>query len=113
MADPKIRSIPALQPRLKARLIVASWVDATTDKSDDTPPINPDTDIYVVWFAKTLQNWKCLLSTTRPDGMYYEVTYNGDKQEAYLDCYKKVANGTYPDSMLRGQYSSGGGHRNS
>lgn len=49
-------------------------------------------DVYVVWFCKTLQNWKCLLSTNLSDGMYYEVTFNGDKQELYLDAYKKFEN---------------------
>lgn len=49
-------------------------------------------DVYVVWFCKTLQNWKALLSTTVCDGMYYEVTYNGDKKEAYIDAYKKWEN---------------------
>lgn len=97
MVDPKIRSIPTIHPRKKARLIVASWVNTTTDVTDSTPDLDPDEDIYVVWFVKALQNWKALLSTTRPDGMYYEVTYNGDKCEAYLDCYKKVHNGTFRD----------------
>lgn len=49
-------------------------------------------DIYIVWKCKTLQNWKYLLSTTLSDGMYYELTYNGDKKEWYLDAYKKVEN---------------------
>ncbi len=31
-------------------------------------------------------------STTLPDGMYYELTYNGDKKECYIDVYKKVEN---------------------
>lgn len=44
-------------------------------------------DIYVVWMAKVLQNNKALLSTTVVDGMYYEVTYNGDKNEIYFDAY--------------------------
>lgn len=49
-------------------------------------------DVYMVWSCKTLQNNKALLSTTLFDGMYYEVTYNGDKKEAYLDAYKKFEN---------------------
>ena len=49
-------------------------------------------DVYVVWLCKTLQNNKALLSTTVWDGMYYEVTYNGDKNEMYLDAYKKWDN---------------------
>lgn len=49
-------------------------------------------DIYVVWMCKTLQNSKALLSTNVSDGMYYEITYNGDKDEIYLDAYKKWEN---------------------
>lgn len=49
-------------------------------------------DIYVVWVCKTLQNNKALLSTTVPDGMYYEITYNGNEHELYFDAYKKVEN---------------------
>ena len=52
-------------------------------------------DVYVVWFCKTLQNFKVLLSTTVSDGMYYEVTFNGDKNEYYLDAYKKWQNVCY------------------
>lgn len=54
-------------------------------------------DVYVVWFSKTLQNWKALLSTNIKDGFYYEVTYNGDKREAYLVAYKQTANVVIPD----------------
>lgn len=49
-------------------------------------------DVFVVWYCKTLQNHKALLSTTLYDGMYYEFTYNGDKREAYLDAYEKREN---------------------
>ncbi|MFU2417197.1 DUF6275 family protein [Peptacetobacter sp. AB800] len=49
-------------------------------------------DVYVVWSCKTLQNNKALLSTPIEDGMYYEITYNGDKNEIYFDAYKKVLN---------------------
>lgn len=49
-------------------------------------------DVYVVWMCKTLQNSKALLSTTISDGKYYEVTYNGDKKELYLDVYVKLDN---------------------
>ena len=58
------------------------------DKSDETPQF----DMFVVWSCKTLQNNKALLSTTLFDGMYYELTYNGDKKELYFDTYKKFEN---------------------
>ena len=50
-------------------------------------------DVFVVWSCKTLQNYKCLVSTTvSGDGIYAEYTYNGDKQELYEDVYKKLTN---------------------
>lgn len=49
-------------------------------------------DVYMVWYCKTLQNHKALLSTKVADGMYYEMTLNGDKNEVYLDAYKKPEN---------------------
>ena len=58
------------------------------DKSDNVP----DFEVFVVWYSKSLQNHKALLSTTLFDGMYYEITYNGDKKEAYFDAYKKFEN---------------------
>lgn len=49
-------------------------------------------DIYIVWFANTLKNWKALVSTNRKDNAYYEVTYNGEKDETYVDAYHKHVN---------------------
>ena len=54
-------------------------------------------EVYVVWCCKTLQNNKALLSTTLPDGMYYELTYNGSKDQLYLDAYKKEENVCFED----------------
>ena len=62
----------------------------------DNKKITED-DVFIVWFCKTLQNWKALVSTTVSDGMYYEVTHNGDKGETYLDAYKKWENVCIPD----------------
>jgi hypothetical protein len=55
----------------------------------------PGATIYIVWFAKTLKNWKALLSTSRPDGHYFEITHNGDKNETYVDVYIKDDNYIY------------------
>lgn len=50
-------------------------------------------NVYVVWSCKTLQNYKALLSTSvSGDGIYVEFTYNGDKQELYMDVYRKILN---------------------
>ena len=56
-------------------------------------PSDISTDyVYVVWLNRTLQNNKALLSTIISDGMYFEITYNGDKDELYFDAYKHVHN---------------------
>ena len=46
-------------------------------------------DVFVVWFCKTLKNWKALVSTTWKRSAYYEVTHNGDTGETYIDIYTK------------------------
>lgn len=46
-------------------------------------------DVFISSSCKTIQNHKALVSTTISDGMYYELTYNGDKNELYFDAYKK------------------------
>lgn len=62
-----------------------------------TPPIDLS-NVFVVWSCKTLQNYKCLVSTTvSGDGIYAEYTYNGDKQELYEDVYKKLTNTCYTE----------------
>lgn len=71
----------------KAKQLVVNYYNSHVEKTDDFG-ITED-DVFIVWFCKTLQNWKALVSTTVSDGMYYEVTHNGDKQETYLDAYKK------------------------
>ena len=72
----------------KALSIVKDYIINHLDKSDSTPTF----DIYTVWKCKTIQNWKYLISSTLHDGMYYELTYNGDAKEWYLDAYKKFEN---------------------
>lgn len=73
-----------------AKNIVVDYFNEKVEKTDDFKITIDDT--FVVWFCKTLQNWKALVSTTVEDGMYYEITYNGNKNEAYLDAYKKWEN---------------------
>ena len=69
---------------------VVEYFNGRVDKTDNLK-ITKD-DVFVVWYCKTLQNAKVLLSTNVSDGMYYELTYNGDKKELYLDAYKKWEN---------------------
>lgn len=74
--------------------LVRDYANDHLDKSD-ARRITTD-DVFVVWLCKTLQNNKAMLSTTLFDGMYYEITYNGDKHEIYFDAYKKWENKCVP-----------------
>lgn len=74
-------------------LSVKTVVDYFNNRCEKTDNFKlTEDDVYIVWLCKTLQNHKALLSTSVSDGMYYELTYNGDKKELYLDAYKKWEN---------------------
>lgn len=75
------------------KLCIKTIVDYFNEKVDKTDNFTLKAeDVFIVWSCKTLQNNKALVSTTVSDGMYYELTYNGDKKELYLDAYKKLEN---------------------
>ena len=76
-----------------AKKLVKDYFNGRSDKTDDV--LVSDDHIYVVWSCKTLQNNKALLSTIVPDGMYYEITYNGDKRGCYFAAYKRWQNRCY------------------
>lgn len=93
VADEKI-PLSNAQPGLyisRAIELVYQYVKDHLEKTDTHVTFGID-EVFVVWFCKTLQNWKALVSTTLPDGMYYEVTYDGDKKRTYIDAYKKFDN---------------------
>lgn len=75
--------------------IVVSYFNRYVDKTDGVR-LTED-DVFIVWLCKTLQNNKALVSTTVPDGVYYEITHNGDKAETYVDVYKKWENFVIPN----------------
>ena len=77
----------------KCKQIVEDYVYKNSDRSHIEPgDFEPRMEVYVVWSTKVLKNNKALLSTDLPDGMYYELTFNGEKNEIYFDAYKKWEN---------------------
>lgn len=62
------------------------FIDVVKQKiAEDCGKENVNT--VLVWFSKAIQNWKGLFYCQTND-RYYEATFNGDKNELYLDCYK-------------------------
>lgn len=70
--------------------IVINYFNGKVDVTDGK--FITEDDVFIVWSCKTLQNNKALVSTTVSDGLYYEITHNGDKNETYVDVYKKWEN---------------------
>lgn len=83
----------------KAKQLVKDYVDSLHKQNFPMTEL-PTYTVYVVWFAKTLQNWKAILGTTMPDGLLFELTYDGEKQTTYFDCYKKQDNFPVPDHRV-------------
>ena len=70
--------------------LIVNYFNSHVEKTDNKQI--KESDVFIVWICKTLQNNKALVSTNVSDGMYYEITYNGDKKEVYIDAYKKWDN---------------------
>jgi hypothetical protein len=85
----------------KAKVLVAHDFNETFFPREKTIKTSAK-DFYVVWFAKTLGNWKALVSTDVISGQYWEVTHNGEKRETYVDHYVKRHNQAVPDSAYEG-----------
>lgn len=86
----------ALSFQDQARFLVRDYLNQTLEKSDEISSVT-DEQVYCVWFSKTIKNWKAMVASALPDGKYFEVTHNGDKNETYLDVYVKIDHVEIPD----------------
>lgn len=77
------------------QLLVAKCIDAVVHAVNELDPQGPrinGADLVVTWFAKVLQNYKAIVNHRAPNGICYEVTYDGNKQRTYIDTYQKLRN---------------------
>lgn len=80
----------------KALGMVAAYYNTFVKVDTMLGDIQPG-ELFVVWFCKTLQNWKALVATHRQDSLYFEVTHDGDQKRTYIDQYIKIDNFTIYD----------------
>ena len=75
-----------------AKDLVKRYIDEHNGKE------KPDVSfaLFVVWEASVLENFKCAIATTRPYGMYFELTYDGSEKCWYMDVYRKTENRVIP-----------------
>lgn len=91
---------PSNKPEL-ARDIAYRHIKSRLEKTDTHVTFSKD-EVYVVWFAFTLGSWKALISTSLPDGRYYEVTCKNvggsdNANPVFIDTYVKIDNTEYED----------------
>lgn len=78
-----------------AKDIAFRHIKSRLEKTDTHVTFEPE-DVYVVWFAFILGHWKALISTSLPDGRYYEVTRK-PTHDVFVDTYVKIDNTEYLD----------------
>jgi hypothetical protein len=86
---PALGNVGDLVLERKVLEVVRAYLQKLHDDGLDDP-------LVIVWFSKTLQHCKALVSFEQPNGRYFEVTCNGDRNEAYVDEYRKIFNVMIP-----------------
>ena len=76
--------------------------NSTVDKSSDVSVSILNDDVYEVWYSEGECENNALLSTTIPDGMYYESNYNNWINLLTIDSYKKYYNKCINDVKVYG-----------
>jgi hypothetical protein len=70
-------------------LAVQEYLKALKEKYDQE---QSEGNTSIVWLCYILGGMKCLIADRSHNGLYAEFTYNKDKNECYLDIYKKEHN---------------------
>lgn len=80
---------PSSETKKETRLEIAIRLVYSYMKSEDAPPNFTQDDVFVIWYCKTLENWKAILSASYKGAPLIEVTYSGVNKDTCLDVYKK------------------------
>lgn len=84
-------------PLWYATSLVFNYIDELREVTEE-PWV--DYQVYVVFFSYTLGNWKATLSTSLPDELYFEATFDQSRNLIFLDSYVKVRNQAYDKFQL-------------
>lgn len=75
--------------KLAKKLVVDNYNQ--TKNSKTAPDLTMNT-VFIIWYSKVLNNWKAIVGSPVARGMLWEVSFNGHRNQAYIDIYKKLAN---------------------
>jgi hypothetical protein len=73
---------------LKAKALVVQNYNEHRDPKR-SPVLTMDL-VFITWFAKAPGSWKAVVCSSIVRGLLWEVAYNGELNEAYLDIYKRL-----------------------
>lgn len=76
---------------LEAKLAVIESLDKFTLENIDFGQVDVD-DLYIMWFATILKNWKAMVRSSSIYRVAWIVSYNEYKREAYVEVYVKKKN---------------------
>ena len=91
VTDKPVKEIPDPDRFLMTAKKVAAANYNASRVADRGSDITPD-QTYIVWFTKTLGNWKAIVASPAARGLLWEISCNGHKKECYVDVYKKLNN---------------------
>jgi hypothetical protein len=60
-------------------------------EDENEPPLRIG-DLHIVSFVKTLSTWRAQVGSGVVRGLVWIVTFNGQKNEAYIEVYRKLTN---------------------
>lgn len=75
----------------KAKELVRDNYNEHHASDDIDPPLVVD-DLYIVWFTKVLSSWRAQVQSTVVRGLLWMVTFNGPKNDAYIEVFRKINN---------------------
>lgn len=84
----------------RAKQLVVDYFNAHVDVTDGKKLTMED--VFIVWFSKTLQNWKALVSTTVSDGC---ITRSRTTATSVRPIWMPTRSGTTSASQTKGDKS--------
>jgi hypothetical protein len=59
-------------------------------RNRDKFPDLPIEAFHIVWFSKTLDNWKATVESLKASRLSWSITYNGAEDECYIIVWQKL-----------------------
>jgi hypothetical protein len=75
-------------PFVKAKRLICKNYNESRDK-DRVPALTPEL-VSIIWFSGSQNNWKAVGQSHLVHGIRFEVAYNRQHAQAFIDVYRKI-----------------------